>query len=283
MKKIKNITVPIDFSTTSRNAYQYAKNLAHVLNANVTVLNIKHNVIMASDVVVAPLPIGDVDVMIEIQEFISEEDLYLSTDVIKNKTKAKYLSGNTVDVLVDLSEQEDIDLIIMGSSGLEDLLAKIVGTESHKVSNKAHCPVILVPRDVKWHPIKQIMYASNYDSLKESSVKEIISFAKQTSAEIHFVNVKNYDPLFEPKQEEINWDKLFGFEVLHQPFHKHTIYGNDTVEELNNYCNEKNIDIMTFFTKHRNFWQSLMHKSITENSALLAIIPLMVVHIDDAK
>ena len=281
MKKIQNIIVPIDFSTTSRNAYQYAKHLAHILNATVTVLNIKQNVIMASDVVASTFHAEDSDIINEIENFINEEDLYLSADVLKNKTKAKYLSGNTVNVLIELSEQDDIDLIIMGSSGLEDILAKIVGTESHKVSNKAHCPVILVPRDVKWQPIKQIMFASNYDSLKESSIKEIMSFAKQTSATIHFVNVKNYDPLFEPKQEEINWDKLFELEILDQPFHKHTIYGNDTAEELNKYCNEKNIDIMTFCTKHRNFWQSLMHKSITENSALLAIIPLMIVHIDD--
>lgn len=281
MKKIKNIVVPIDFSVTSRNAYQYARNLARVLNATLTVVSINEALIIVSDVMVTQSAFDNVDKTEDIKNFIIEEDEKLNADLLKDEVKAKNLNGNTLDVLVDLSEQADTDLIIMGSSGLEDFLAKIVGTVSHKVSTSAHCPVILIPRNVKWRPINNIVYASNYDSLAEVSLKEIMAFAKDVLAEIHFVNVKNYDPLFETKQKEINWDKLFELEILNQPYHKHTIYGNDTAKELNIYCEEKNINMMTFLSKHRNFWQSLAHKSITENVALTSTIPIMIVHVDD--
>ncbi len=98
---------------------------------------------------------------------------------------------------------------------------------------------------------------------------------------VHFVNVRNYDPIFEAKQKDIDWDELFVSTDSKLTFEKHTIYGNDTVVELNKYCNAKNINLITFASKHRNFWENLMHKSITENVALSNILPIMVIHSDD--
>jgi len=280
MKEIKNIIVPIDFSVTSRNAYQYARNLARKLDSKITVVNIKQSLVSVSDNTSGDAS-ENTDSVKEIEKFIIEEDEKLNVDLIQTEAKAEHLFGNVVDVLVDLSDKDDYDLIVMGSSGLQDILEKISGSISHKVSNKAHCPVILVPREVKWHTLSNIMFASNFDSLTDISVKEISSFASEVSAEIHFVNVKNFDPLFETKQKEVDWDKLNELNALNNAFHKHTIYGNDTANELNNYSKENNINMMAFLGKHRNFWENLMHKSVTENIVLFSEVPLMIIHLDD--
>jgi nucleotide-binding universal stress UspA family protein len=113
-------------------------------------------------------------------------------------------------------------------------------------------------------------------------VAKITDFALNYSADIDFLNVKNFDPPFEAKQKEFDWN---GLEIKNKDlaFQKHTIYGNNTVEQLKQYASDNKIDLIAFASKHRNFWQSLVHSSTTEKMALSTTLPIVVIHIDDVE
>ncbi len=276
MKNIQNILVPIDFSVTSRDAYRYAIKLAETLNAKLTITHVIQNLVMVSDVMITPFPLVDrIQMTKDIEQFISEEG------GSKNKIDIEIFEGDVVDTLTELSKNKKTDLIVIGTTGLSDVLTKLFGSISTKVSNQAHCPVILVPRSAKWQPIEQIMYASNYDSVTPSTIKEITDFAINIDADIHFVNVKSYDPVFEIKEKELDWKNLFTEINSNLYYETHTIYGNNTAEELKKYSESQNINLIAFVSKHRNFWKNLIHHSITENAAISTTIPMMVIHLDD--
>ena len=55
----------------------------------------------------------------------------------------------------------------------------------------------------------------------------------------------------------------------------------DKIKELKQYAESHNIDLLAFVSKQRNFWEKLIHKSVTENVALSSDIPMMVVHLHD--
>lgn len=276
MKQIKNITVAVDFSTPALNAYRYAQGLAETLNATLTVVTVKE-VFKNTSVSIQ----DDEALNSDIKELITEKDLATDTLMVKSEVNTKILKGDPVDVLTELSSEADTDLIVMGTTGSKDLLTKVIGSVSQKVANKAHCPVILVPRGAKWAPIEQIMYASNYDSISPRVIHEIADFAIKIKADVHFVNVKNYDPVFEIKQNEVSWINLFDSVDSDLYFETETIYGNNTVDELKKYCEEKSINMMAFVSKHRNFWENIIHQSVTENMVLSTTIPIMVIHLDD--
>jgi nucleotide-binding universal stress UspA family protein len=278
MEKIKNIVVATDFSATARDAYSYSKELSNTLGASLTIVHVKENLIMGSDVMIATK--DDTQLIKNIEDLVAEENTSLGSTV-KQDVKIKVLAGDPVDVLVEISKSGDADLLVIGTTGLADVLTKLFGSVSIKVSNKAHCPVILVPRDAKWQPIKQILFASNSDSMTKELSHDIIDFALNIHAGVHFVNVRNYDPPFEAKQKDIDWNELFVATDPNLSFEKHTIYGNDTIAELKKYSEEKNINLIAFASKHRNFWENLMHRSITENAALSTVLPIMVMHLDD--
>ncbi len=281
MKKINNIIVATDFSITARNAYRYASALANTLNASLTVVHIKEGLIMVSDVVVTNTPDDDdKELIIDLEQLIAEENA-ATPNILEQKVNIKILSGDPVSVLIDLSNNSETDLIVIGTTGLSDVLTKIFGSVSIKVSNKALCPVILVPRDAKWEPIKQIMFASNYDSVSNQVVKYITSFATTMQAKIHFVNIKKSH--LSPDEKEKEWDQFIVDVEPGLSFEKHTIYGDDTVGKLKKYSEKNSINLLAFVSKHRNFWESLMHASITENMALSVITPIMVMHIDDEQ
>lgn len=282
MKSIKNILVPTDFSVTARNAYAYAKLLAQSLDAHVTVVHINEYFIPVSEIAVAPLSEHEEDRLTEAMEtFISDDIRGESGDtsiLVKNNVKSKILRGDPVSRLEELSK--NVDLIVMGTTGLQDFMSKIIGSTSIEVANKAHCPVILVPRDARWKPIDKIMYASNYDSTTPKMVREITDFGVMINAAVHFVHIDEFTENDE-KVTNIIWDELFSTSDPSLAFEIHTIYGEDRIKELNEYSEKNKINLMAFVSKHRNFWQNLMHNSVTQNIAISTTTPMLVMHFDD--
>jgi nucleotide-binding universal stress UspA family protein len=284
MKKIKNILVPTDFSVTSRNAYHYAKRLAITLDATITVLHVNQYFMPIAEVAIGSISEDEVTKMSEeaMTAFVIDEDGIDHWKMIKHRVKTSVMKGDLVPILVEMSKQSDTDLIVMGMTGMQDFIGKIIGSASLDVSNKAKCPVILVPRDAKWHKIEKVMYASNYSSTTPKMIGNITDFALALNAGVHFVHVEDFSADYKDNIAKIIWTELFSAEDTPSlSFEIHTISGGDRIEELKKYAEENDVNLMAFVSKHRTFWQNLVHKSVTENMAISTDIPMMVMHFDD--
>jgi nucleotide-binding universal stress UspA family protein len=284
MKKIKNIIVPTDFSVTSRNAYHYAKRLAITLDATITVLHVNQYFMPIDEVAIGSISEDEVTKMSEeaMQAFVVDEDGIDHWKMIKHRVKTSVMKGDLVPILLDMSKQGETDLIVMGMTGMQDFIGKIIGSASLNVSNKAQCPVILVPRDAKWHKIEKVMYASNYNSTTPKMIGNITDFALALNAGVHFIHVEDATTDYKDAVAKIIWTELFSADDAPSlSFEIHTIGAGDTIEQLQKYAHDNQINLMTFMSKHRTFWQNLVHRSVTENMAISTEIPMMVMHLDD--
>jgi nucleotide-binding universal stress UspA family protein len=284
MKKIKNIIVPTDFSVTSRNAYHYAKRLAVTLDATITVLHVNQYFMPIDEIAIGSISEDEVTKMSEeaMQAFVVDEDGIDHWTMIKHRVKTSVMKGDLVPILVGMSKQSETDLIVMGMTGLQDFIGKIIGSASLDVSNKAHCPVILVPRDAKWHKIEKVMYASNFTSITPKMVGNITDFALAVNAGVHFIHVEDATKDYKKNVAKIIWASLFSADDAPPlSYEIHTIEAGNTIEQLQKYAQDNQINLMTFMSKHRSFWQNLVHTSVTENMAISTEIPMMVMHLDD--
>ena len=284
MKNIKNILVPTDFSVTSRNAYHYAKRLAITLDATITVLHVNQYFMPIAEVAIGSISEDEVVKMSEeaMTSFVVDEDDIDHWKMIKHRVKTTILKGDLVPILVEMSESSDTDLIVMGMTGMQDFIGKIIGSASLDVSNQAKCPVILIPRDAKWHKIDKVMYASNYSSITPKMIGNITDFALAIDAGVHFVHVEDFSADYKENIAKIIWAELFSADDAPSlSFEIHTISGGDKIEELRKYAEENEVKLMAFVSKHRTFWQNLVHKSVTEHMAISTEIPMMVMHLDD--
>ena len=55
--------------------------------------------------------------------------------------------GHPADVIIDVANQEKADLIVVGSRGLHGIRRYLLGSVSSKVSDHAHCSVMIVRAD----------------------------------------------------------------------------------------------------------------------------------------
>lgn len=279
MKNIRNILVPTDFSATARNAFEYAKMLAEVFEANITVVHVQPSILAASEITI-PIYGGDADERVKeaMNEFIadtSDADVMVQTDV-----RTKIVKGETTSHLVELSRSNAYDLIVMGMTGLQDFMDKIIGTTSLDVSNQAECPVLLVPRDTEWQRVDRILFAADRSTATPKMVRSCLNWAENLTAKLYFVHIDE-DPKGDFKLTETIWEELFHKSDPSVAFEIKTINSSDIVGELTKYAKEETIDWFVFVSKHRNFWQNIIHRSISQNVAFATAKPILVMHLDD--
>lgn len=284
MKTQKNIVVPTDFSVTARNAFHYAEKLAQSVEATLTVVHVNEFFIPISDIAVAPLSrYEEPQLNKALESFINDDYEDSATPTLTQKIiKTRILKGSTTHRIVEVSEEKETDWIVMGTTGLQDIISKIIGSTSFYVANQAHCPVFLIPRDATWQPIRRILFASNVVSAHPKMMRQIIHFAEQFNAAIHFVHVDegNYETV---KVNNVICEEFLSRISPTDFFQMHTINSNNAVQALHLYAQNNNIDLVAFISPHRSFWQNLMHRSVTERFAIVTERPMLVMHLDDAE
>ncbi len=141
MFKIHTILCPVDFSDASRKAVQYAKEFASSMGSFVHLLNVVEPRPMAVDITLNYVPLE------EDFEQAAEEDLQIIVQEFQLaglKVESSIEIGNPSDVILDKSQDLDVNLLIMGSHGKKGLSRLIMGSVAETVVRKANCPVLIV-------------------------------------------------------------------------------------------------------------------------------------------
>lgn len=275
---MKNLLIPVDFSNASRNAFHYAMELAAHIGAERAKL--VH--------VFLPQSAGEVDFIPPVNALMETRNNLLN-DFLEELT-ADRPAGLPIEVQTELlvgfpadeiaARSEDFDLVVMGTTGDGGLLERVFGSVSSSVSQRADCPVFLIPKDVTFSPIKQMVYASHYDAHHETVVKKLIDFNSWFNAHIHFVHVKKKKDIpFEKEQGKLfkelfeKGDPPFAFEMAE-------VKDDSIVEGLNEYAASHNAQVIVMTTRHRGFWDNILHSSQTKKMVLSAATPLLILHLD---
>lgn len=143
MRKYTNVLVAFDGSDLSMKALNEAIAMAKenpTLQIDVvTALNptaqISSAVVYAS--ILNELRKEAVDLLKEISEELHEQ---LPNHVVRTMV----LEGNPGNEIVKYADEHERDLIIMGSRGLNGLREWFLGSVSHAVLQRSHCPVLII-------------------------------------------------------------------------------------------------------------------------------------------
>jgi nucleotide-binding universal stress UspA family protein len=143
--RISNILLPVDGSTYSDNAIEYAAYLAGLSGAKVTAVCCYEwtgGLYEINGTVVEALRDK---LRIQTQEVLEDAGRKLSESGIEHETRS--ISGAPGTMLSNLAKSREFDLIVMGSHGHSDIAGLFLGSVTHKVLNTIYCPVLVVPEN----------------------------------------------------------------------------------------------------------------------------------------
>ena len=107
---------------------------------------------------------------------------------------ATYSHGDIVEVVSTYIDKENIDFIVMGSSGADGIKEAIFGSNAQKIVRHAHCPVMVIkhPVDETNLSFKNIVFASDFRPEARAAFQKLIHFAQHFGSHIHLVSVASY-------------------------------------------------------------------------------------------
>ena len=137
----KKILVPTDGSEFAKKAQKHALFLASVSGAEIVAVSVTENNFVNG------LPLDDeIYQLNQVLNERSEENLKEFDKLNEDDIKITHVirEGSPARVILEVANEEQVDLIVMGSSGKSGFDRFIMGSVADKVVNSAKCAVLVV-------------------------------------------------------------------------------------------------------------------------------------------
>lgn len=180
---MEKILVPTDFSNNSKAALRFAIRLAaRQKGQHLVFINIHHFKRPFTD---NPVPDDKFEaekheelnkVQSKLESFVKR--IYQSLRIEPGDYSCEVLEGLKADVtLIDYcNSHSEIKLVTMSTRGAS-FLNKVLGTNTGNLITKSKVPVIAIPKDYIYKPLRNVLYASDLEHL-HSEFQTVLDFAK---------------------------------------------------------------------------------------------------------
>ena len=152
-----------------------------------------------------------------------------------------------------------------------------VGSNSIQVSKHTDVPVLIVPANVTYKPITNILLVSDYINVSETiPYKEICKLLDATRAKLTVLHVDEEYLEVEPEndiiQKEILSSMFSGYNV------EYFIATNSIfLDAVNEFIEMNKIDLVIAVPKKYGFPENILHQSVSKTMAFHTHIPLILI------
>ncbi|MGN6540409.1 MAG: universal stress protein [Ginsengibacter sp.] len=268
---MKKIIAPTDFSAVAENACLYAANLAAEIHAELLLFHI-------------------IELPISVTEYPLSDELFDQPNVEKKlkrlKNKLQSATNNTINIktknVLGFTKHEIKELCnrikpfaVVMSAHNSDLFRRFFpGSTTVYTAKHLPYPVIVVPHNATYEPIKKIALASDLKDIDEVPVTEIETIVKLFNAqfEIFYAGEKGNAN----NQNAIN-NLLLNHRLAYLNPQFYFVQNDDVWRGITILAGRHAIDMLIIISKRDNPF----HKSKTKAFVFYSNIPLMVIHEND--
>lgn len=276
MKKKTKILVPTDFSPCAENALIYAFHLANKIEATVEILHV-------SIFDTPPLDYPSfVAVATDERVKMARNKLNISIDQIQQRLDFSPDIETDIEIgvpdskIVEIALRDDVDFIVMGTQGENNIWDRFLGSTTADVLKYASCPVLVVPEKAKFQEEMVIGYATDFlaaDPFEIWKAGKLLQAVQTKKIIVHLNDKREY---LEEKIAEL--ESFFAEHTTISDVSIYSIFTENMVDDLNDFIREHKISTMVMYKPKRSFFERLFHKSFTKEMAMKSEIPLLVLN-----
>jgi len=282
MKKTTKILLPTDFSEPAANAFKYALQLADHLGAMIELLHVIYPQGESLDFPTMVEQATQAQTVIarkQLKDFVKQGSSQVLETLNSNSLLTSTIEvGTPFSTIARICRRDEIDLVIMGSRGTNRSgLDKLIGSVAAKVASELDFPVLIVPEDATFQPIKNLGYASEVLDQDPFEIWKSLQLLYPFLPNIHIVHFN-----FDRNKDESDWEKMESMKNLldskeaNREVTLHHIPGKNLEKDFNAFIKLQNIDLLTMYRPQQNLWKRLTHKSLTKKMAIHSHTPLLI-------
>ncbi|MGM0580397.1 MAG: universal stress protein [Bacteroidota bacterium] len=266
---------PIDFSTYSLNALEYAAKILQVRRGSLTLIHIftEKEFLHALD--------GEKSEFNDLKDHAKEKLYNLANEIEKEY-------GFECDVVLSIGEvnnsiskyanQNDYDLIVMGTQGNGYGRKTVIGSRTIRTVENSVVPVLTVPLESDFTDWNSVVYASDYSEKDKIIMQKLVSFIYSFRSRIRFVHVSHSKNKMSEKSYQEFKDELSSFLGYDKISYYLKEYKKDISSGIEEFVYEQKGDLLVLLKRKRNFFEKLMGNSVSTEVSYLSTHPLLIYH-----
>lgn len=257
---MKNILIPFDFSEVSKNALEYAvKFIDKDPVIKLFLLNIAD-------------PNSDVNV--------TEESF---RKVVKKYKKPLFpeintliRTGDLVPSIIQLQEELEINLIIMGTRGANPGDENIM-TATSRLVQEADLPVLVIPEKYKKFRLNTIILSLGNEKIADSSpLYVLLEVSRKHRAQVHVLTIQQHEMAMGYSEDDESNETTLNY-FLEMFYSHHTFHENEDIEQgLLDYIKKNNMDMLAIMPKNHLPGSEASPGRLTRLLTLHSNVPLLV-------
>lgn len=273
--QIKTILVPIDFSGKSKNALKVAANMARRHEAKLLVTHVVHtyNLIDHGGKQV----IGSQTVQRNIDDAVIKlEELRLQlNEEFKVEVETRISTQNMIDTVNDFITTEDIDIVVVGTSGSQNVKQLILGSNSYNMLLHANCSVLLVPEKFDKTCFKKILFPVRVKHELDQKADLSVLLADKNEGDISLLGVGTPNKVAKVRKAfmEMKKNLLLKSADYISEFH----LSDNNADSIVKAANEKGSDIIILADQDEDSWKSFMADNFFKKIINGTDVPLLIV------
>lgn len=276
---MKTIIVPTDFSATAYNAARYALDLGSQIGTTRILLYNAYELIVPVPDLPASMPIVDPE---ELKAASLEGLEKMRTDLQSSLPPGTVLDiraeNNLLAANIDqIAKEEMADMIIMGITGGGKIEEILMGSNTIDVVKHTNFPVIIVPAEVTFMPVRKILFACDFKKIGTSTpIAPLKKLLDIFNAELHVLNI-NRDG--KGLSADIPLESLL-LDTLLEGYHPiyHFIDHDNIVEGIMEFTDKVGADLILTIPRKHGLFEGMFRRSRTAKLAFHTHIPMLAIH-----
>ncbi|MGB5498326.1 MAG: universal stress protein [Maribacter sp.] len=275
---MKTILYATDYSKNSVAALKYAHKMSEQLETRLVIAHVfDYPTILGIERLDQPFPHLEKDAFIlhrsKLEKFCTEhmgkawEAPNIQLEAVENKTVLKGI--------IATADEWHAYLIVVGVKGESGLRESIMGSITKHLIEKAPCPVLAIPSDADYNPIKTIVYGTDFENEDIYAIRKLVEIAKHFDAEIKVVHITT-------KKELDKANQMVGFKnrLLQKVKYEHMefvhLVSENIFDTLRMYLGEVGADMVVLLEREKvGVIKKWFHRDLVKKMESYGNIPLL--------
>jgi nucleotide-binding universal stress UspA family protein len=279
---MKTILVLTDFSINADYAAHYALKLAQKIEANLLLCNIYElpqgdNI---TDRKAWPLEACEQNSIQDLGELVARLKAQIDKDdksLFRPEINQCSQSGAVIDHINEIARNNEAVMGVISRHDAGWLSTLLSGNHTRDIIESADFPILMIPYQVRFNNYKSIAFATAMNYTDITVLESLTGLAKHMNSEIVVTQVTDAfsDKNFELKELKHFFNQIPG-KINYPKIRYHILENRTIINGLTWLANNVEIDLLVLVHRRRNWMQSFLSGSITQQFAVFFNKPLLI-------
>ncbi|MCH7409838.1 universal stress protein [Belliella sp. DSM 111904] len=271
------IICPTDFSECSLNAIEYAAKLGEKYHADLILLHIP-NVEDYWKLMVKESQ--QTDQLGFIQKKLNSLLAAVKSESIEkglNSCTTAIREGKIVEAINDYAIDQNADMIIMGTEGVNDFKNNFIGTRASRLMDLTGIDLLLIPRRVYFKHPRKIVYATNYIEEDKLAIQKVTRLASFFDSEVDILHVSTNTKSIEKHLHLTMVEEIKPFIKYDKVNYIFKAYRDGVGLGLENYLVTAKGDLLVTMSKKKSWFDQIFAQNLSRKMSYFINKPLFVI------